>query len=546
MVWRFFPASRSPDALWGFVATLGRVHLHELVATSEALRRTRSRREKVARLAATLRALTPDEVPHGVSWLGGGIRHGRIGVAWRGLRGVEEGKPATEASLTVAQVVEAFDALAAADGPGSARRRRELLGRLFARATAAERDFLERLLVGELRQGANEGLVVEAVAQAAGVALPSVRRAHMVSGDLGAVASAALAGGEPALAPFRLELFRPLLPMLASPAADVADALARLGRAAFEWKLDGVRVQVHKQGSEARLYSRRLHELSAAAPELVAWARALPAERLILDVEALALAPGGAPHPFQVTMRRFGRRLDVDTMRRELPLAPFAFDVLHLDGEDLLDASTERRAQALAHAVPEPGRVPRLVTGDEDAAEAFYDAALARGHEGLMAKALDAPYAAGGRGRSWLKVKPAHTLDLVVLAAEWGSGRRRGWLSNLHLGARDPATGGFVMLGKTFKGMTDALLAWQTEALLAREVARDESTVHVRPDLVVEVALSGIQESPHYPAGMALRFARVRRYRPDKTPEEADTLETVRRIHGGPAPQGRAWGSLRP
>jgi DNA ligase 1 len=374
---------------------------------------------------------------------------------------------------------------------------------------------------------------VEAVARASGAPGDAVRRALALSGDLGAVALAALTEGAGALDRFRLELFRPLLPMLAQPADDAAAALAELGEAALEWKLDGARVQVHKSGDVVRVFTRRLNEVSEALPEVLEAARSLPVRSAVLDGEAIVLRRDGRPEPFQVTMRRFGRRLDVPRLRQALPLSVFFFDCLHLGGDDLVARPTRDRFAALASAVPDALRVPRLVTADPEAAEAFLDAALAAGHEGVMAKSLVAPYDAGGRGGAWRKLKVAHTLDLVVLAAEWGSGRRRGWLSNLHLGARDPANGGFVMLGKTFKGLTDALLEWQTRELLAREIARDDTTVFVRPELVIEVALSGVQTSPHYPAGMALRFARVRRYRPDKEAEDADTLDAVRALHAG-------------
>src|SRR5436305_1033121 len=356
-----------------------------------------------------------------------------------------------------------------------------------------------------------------------------VRRALMLAGELPEVARAVLTEGRPGLARFRLELFRPLQPMLASPAGDVSEALERLGEAAFELKLDGARVQVHKAGDEVRVYSRRGNEVTPAVPELVATVQALPARQAILDGEVIALRPDGAPLPFLVTMRRFGRKLDIARLRGELPLTSFFFDVLHLDGEDLLDRPAGERFAALGGAVPGL-TVPRIVTADAEEADAFFADALERGHEGMMAKALDAPYEAGRRGFAWLKIKPAHTLDLVILAAEWGHGRRQGWLSNLHLGARDPDNGGFVMLGKTFKGLTDEMLAWQTQKLQELALGTDSWTVYVRPELVVEVAFSDVQESPQYPGGMALRFARVKRYREDKTAEEADTIGTVRGI----------------
>jgi DNA ligase-1 len=352
----------------------------------------------------------------------------------------------------------------------------------------------------------------------------------MLAGDLGTVAKAAQAEGAAGLSRFQIELFRPVQPMLAQAAADVADALARLGRAALEYKLDGARIQVHRSGDEVRVYSRLLNDVTPAVPEVVEAVRRFPSGQLILDGEAIALQSGGAPHPFQVTMRRFGRRLDVDRQRGELPLSSFFFDVLYIDGVVLLDEPHSRRAEALAEIVPAEHRVSRIVTADADEAAAFFDRAIAAGHEGLVAKALDAGYEAGSRGAAWLKVKLAHTLDLVVLAAEWGHGRRRGWLSNLHLGARDDEQGGFVMLGKTFKGMTDAMLAWQTERLQALETQSEGHVVTVRPELVVEVAFNGLQASPHYPGGLALRFARVVRYREDKGPLDADALATVRRL----------------
>jgi DNA ligase-1 len=345
------------------------------------------------------------------------------------------------------------------------------------------------------------------------------------------VASAALRGGEAALDRFRMRLFHPLQPMLAQTADGVEQALGRLGRAAFDAKLDGARVQVHKEGDEVRVYSRQLHEVTVAVPEVVAAVRRLPARAAILDGEVLALRPDGTPHPFQVTMRRFGRRLDVEALRRDLPLSPFFFDALRLDDEELLDRPAGDRFAALGAALPGDELVPRVVTADPREAAAFLAAILARGHEGVMVKDLASTYEAGSRGSQWLKVKPAHTLDLVILAAEWGSGRRRGWLSNLHLGARDPRTGGFVMLGKTFKGMTDRMLAWQTERLQGLAVGREGHVVHVRPELVVEVAFSDVQASPQYPGGLALRFARVKRYREDKGAAEADTIDTVRAIH---------------
>jgi DNA ligase-1 len=388
-----------------------------------------------------------------------------------------------------------------------------------------------RLLHGELRQGALEGVLLEAIARASGLPASDVRRAVMVAGDLGAVAGAALADGVAGLRRFSLELLRPLQPMLADTAEDVDEALASLGEAALEYKIDGARIQVHRAGDEVRVFSRNLREVTPAVPEVVEAVRALPARELILDGEVIALRPDGTPHPFQTTMRRFGRRLDVDRLRQELPLTPFFFDLVYREGEPLIDAPRRERFAALADVAPAGSLVPSVVTADPAAAQAFFEEALARGHEGVMAKATGAPYAAGSRGAAWLKIKSAHTLDLVVLAAEWGNGRRRGWLSNLHLGARDPARQAFVMLGKTFKGLTDEMLAWQTAQFLAREIARDDYVVHVRPELVVEIAFNDIQESPRYPGGLALRFARVKRYRGDKTAAQADTFAMVQEIY---------------
>jgi DNA ligase-1 len=506
----------------------------DLVTTSRRVAATRSRTEKIAALADLLRRLGSEEIEVAAAFLSGQLRQGRIGLGPAAVRAaMAEAAAAAAPALTLGEVDAAFAGIAAASGPGSTGERARRLGALLGAATREEQELLARLIFGELRQGALAGLTVEALAAAAAVPVEEVRRASMLAGELAPVARAALVEGRPGLARFRLQLFRPLLPMLAQPAADAAEALERLGEAAFELKLDGARIQVHKAEDEVRVFSRLGNEVTAAVPEVVEAVRALPARRLLLDGEAIALRPEGAPHPFQVTMRRFGRKLDVERLRGELPLTPFLFDLLHLDGDDLLDRPARERFAALAAAAPGL-TVPRLVTASPDAAEAFFAEVLRRGHEGLLAKAMDAPYEAGRRGFSWLKIKPAHTLDLVVLAAEWGHGRRRGWLSNLHLGARDAQSGGFVMLGKTFKGLTDEMLAWQTEQFrrLATGAGAPEDSwvVQVRPEMVVEVAFGDVQESPHYPAGMALRFARVKRFRPDKSAAEADTLDTVRAI----------------
>ena len=503
--------------------------LAALVDASNTAAQTTSRRAKRDAIAACLRAASPDEVEIAVAYLSGEIRQGRIGIGYATLAS-QRGTPAAEPVLSLLDVDAALGQLAATTGKGSAAARGALLRTLFSRASTAEQDFLIRLLVGELRQGALEGVMLDAIAAAAQVPAADVRRAAMLTGQPGLVARMALTEGAAALARFAITLQRPVQPMLATPAEDIAAAMAQLGTAAIEWKVDGARVQVHKSGGEVVVYTRNLNDVTASVPEVVEAVQALPAAELILDGEAVALQPGGAPQPFQVTMRRFGRKLDVERLRAELPLAVYFFDCLYRDGTPLADRPARERFDALSEALPAPLVIPRLITADTAAAEAFYADALARGHEGVMAKSLDAPYEAGSRGAGWLKVKRTHTLDLVVLAAEWGHGRRRGWLSNLHLGARGP-DGTCVMLGKTFKGMTDALLEWQTAELLARETQRDAYTVHVRPELVVEIAFNDLQASPQYPGGLALRFARVKGYRPDKRADEADTIETVRALY---------------
>lgn len=501
--------------------------LAEITATSEAVRATRARNEKVGRLAETLRRTEPGEVAIAVAYLSGELRQRQIGVGYRSLRDLPA--PATEATLSLGEVDAACEAIGAMAGPGSQAARRDALAALFARATEPEQRFLVALLTGELRQGAQEGVMVEAVARAAEVPRDAVRRACMLSGDLGATAAAALSGGTEALRAVGLEVGRPVQPMLAAPGDDVDAALAKTGPAAIEYKLDGARLQVHRRGAEVRAFTRSLDDITARVPEVVEAVLALPAREVVLDGEAIALMPDGRPYPFQVTAGRFGtRRADAAA-----PLTPLFFDVLHVDGEDLIDRPGAERAAALDALVPTASRVPRALVADGAGARAFLDAALAAGHEGVLVKSLEAPYAAGRRGAGWLKVKPRHTLDLVVLAAEWGHGRRRGWLSNLHLGARDPSGDGFVMLGKTFKGLTDTMLTWQTERLLALEVARDDWTVHVRPELVVEIAFDGVQTSSRYPGGVTLRFARVLRHRPDKSAAEADTLDAVLAVHAG-------------
>jgi ATP-dependent DNA ligase I len=501
----------------------GVVLLSQLVATSRAVAATSARREKVDLLAAALRRLGPDEVPAGVAFLSGELRQRQIGVGWAALRDMPSGVDGPS-DVTVAELDAAFAAIGACAGPGSVAERRRLLGAVMARTGEDERAFLVRLLSGDLRQGALAGVMTDAVARAAEVPLAAVRRALMLRGDLGAVAAAALARGETGLAELSLEVGRPLQPMLAQPAADIGAALAKVSPAAVEWKLDGARIQVHRDRGDVAVFTRTLDDVTARVPEVVEAALALDVSAAVFDGEAIALKPDGRPHPFQVTGSRFASRSGHTVL-----LTPMFFDLLHLDGEDLLDEPLSRRAHALGELAPDH-RTPHAVAADPAAAQATFEAALAAGHEGVMVKALDAPYAAGRRGAAWLKVKPVHTLDLVVLAVEWGHGRRRGLLSNLHLGARDGD--GWAMLGKTFKGLTDELLAWQTERFLSLETGREGHVVHVRPEQVVEIAFDGVQRSSRYPGGMALRFARVLRYRDDKPVSEIDTVETVRALSG--------------
>jgi DNA ligase-1 len=509
-----------------------------VVTTSRQVGGTASRAEKVRRLAAALRALDAEELELAVLYLSGEIRQGRIGIGPAALRrGITGAAPA--ATLSLLEVDRLLSELATIHGSGASARRGAMLQALFGRATREEQEFLLRLLLGELRQGALAGVMLDAIAAVTGLPVADVRRAAMYESNLGAVARASRESGAAGLRRFRLEVMSPVSPMLAQPANDVHQALAALtGEVAFEWKMDGARIQVHKRGELVRVFTRNLNDVTAVVPEIVADVQLLPVEQIVLDGEAITFAPTGRPHAFQTTMRRFGRKLDVAQMQESLPIRAYYFDCLLLAEEALVELPARERFAALASTLPPALLIPRRVTRDGAEASAFYDESIAQGHEGLMAKSLDTPYEAGSRGASWLKIKRAHTLDLVVLAAEWGHGRRQGKLSNLHLGAFDPATGDYVMLGKTFKGLTDAMLAWQTREFLARETHRDASTVYLRPEIVVEVAFSDLQASSRYPGGLALRLARVKRYRPDKRVTEADTLETVRRIFAAQAGPG--------
>jgi DNA ligase 1 len=569
--------------------------LSELVQASAAVAATSARNAKIERIAALLVRVEPAEVPVAVAFLSGDLLQRQIGVGYAAIGGVfargaatVEGVPAQEIAsdeeevaaaaadaagdaaarpaapaLTLTDVDAAFTAIGLVTGPGSQAARRRLLTGLFAGATGREREFLVRLLAGDLRQGALEGVMTDAVARAAGVPAEEVRRAHQLGGSLPEVAGAALASGPgagpagdagtraadqalAALRGFTLRVGRPARPMLAASAPDVAAALGRIAPAAAEWKIDGIRIQVHRAGPAVAVFTRTLDDITARVPEIVEAALSLPVTSAVLDGEAVALAPDGTPRPFQVTAARAASQAEVGRLRDQTPLTPFLFDLLHLDGTDLIDAPASERHRQLSRIAPAAMLTPRIVTGDLAAAEAFFAGAVAHGHEGIVVKSLDAPYRAGRRGGEWIKVKPRHTLDLVILAAEWGHGRRRGVLSNLHLGARDPETGSMIMLGKTFKGLTDEMLAWQTGKLLeladpAAQVPAEadrrqaHGVVTVRPELVVEIAFDGVQASSRYPGGLALRFARVLRYRPDKKAADADTIDAVRAVWSGPS-----------
>ena len=501
--------------------------LHELVATTETVSSTSSRLGKIEALAELLSRLESQEIAPAIGFLTAKPRQGRIGVGWRGVAALQVAH-ATEPTLTVLDVDAALDRLAAASGAGSVGARRSELDDLAAGATAGEWDFLTRVILGELRTGALEGVLLDALARASAQPAAVVRRAAMLSGDLGETARIALTGADGALAGIGLAVGRPVLPMLASTAGSVADAIQTVaGPASVEYKLDGARIQVHRRGEDVRVYTRNLADITHRVPEIVEAARSLALQDVILDGETLSLDADGGPRPFQDTMARFGSETVSATVLR-----PWFFDVLHIDGRDLIDEPLDVRLAELER-IAAKWRIPGLITADATAAEQVSREALAAGHEGIVVKGLDSVYAAGRRGKSWIKVKPVLTYDLVVLAVEWGSGRRTGQLSNLHLGALDPTgefgeSGGYVMVGKTFKGLTDELLRWQTEHFPSIETHRSSYAVHVRPVTVVEIAIDGVQRSTRYPGGVALRFARVKGYRPDKRPDEADTIQTLR------------------
>jgi DNA ligase 1 len=500
--------------------------LSDVVTASREVTETSSRSKKIGILAELLARLEPGEVGAAVGFLTGVPRQGRVGIGYATIYGIELA-PAPAPSLAIQELDRAIDAVQAATGSGSAGERKRILTELLGRATEDEADFVKRLFTGGLRQGALAGLMADAVAKAAGVPGTIARRALMLSGDLSRTAEIAMTEGEEGLREVGFELFRPILPMLASTAADVSEAVESFDRASVEWKLDGIRIQVHRRGDEVRIYTRGMNETTDTLPGIVEAVRRLPLSQAVFDGEALWMLEQG-PAAFQDTVSR------IDSEAEPEGIVTFLFDVLHLEGEDLLDEPLEERAKRLEAIAPHL-KIPSLITSDPDAAQRVLDDSLGAGHEGVVVKDADSAYIAGRRGKAWRKVKPVRTYDLVVLGAEWGHGRRQGWLSNLHLGARDPRTGEPVMVGKTFKGMTDALLEWQTKELLAREVERKGIAVLVRPELVVEIALDGVQTSTRYPGGLALRFARVKRYRPDKSAAEADTIDDLRELLHSPS-----------
>jgi DNA ligase-1 len=493
----------------------------EVVDASGEVALTSSRSRKIAILAELLRRLEPDEVPIGVAFLSGVPRQGRVGIGYSTIYRIDA-RAAPEPSLTVHDVDRAISEIEALTGSGSTTKRKQMLGELLARATETEDAFLRRLFTGELRQGALAGLMADAVARAAGVSSELARRALMLSGDLTQMAATAMADGESGLRKVGFEIFRPILPMLASTSTGVAEAVASFELASVEWKLDGIRIQIHRRGDEVRIYTRNLNDITAALPGVRDAVLRLPARQAVLDGEALWMTLEG-PAAFQDTVSQ------IDGDAPPAGITTFLFDLLHLDSQDCLDAPLQERAAALNSIAPEL-KIPAVVTSDPNEGQRVLEEALDAGHEGVVVKDAASPYAAGRRGKAWRKDKPVRTYDLVVLAAEWGHGRRQGWLSNLHLGARHPVTGDFVMVGKCFKGLTDELLQWQTAALLEREIARQGIAVFVRPELVVEIALDGVQSSTRYAGGVALRFARVKRYRPDKRPAEADTIDDLRAL----------------
>jgi DNA ligase-1 len=504
--------------------------LKDLVDISEKVGTTPKKKEKVSLLAQFFRRAREKEISLAVFYLSGELPQGRLGIGWAMLQEASKGWSFQPNPLSLIDLDLSLESIAQEKGSGSSRRKVQSLREVLSRSTEREKEFLAKLIMGEIRQGALEGLVLEALAQTTSLSIDLLQRSLMFSGNIGEVAKTGIEEGASGLSRFQPKLFHPISPMLASPVEGEDEAINRLGEAGWEYKIDGARIQVHKDGKEIRIFTRHLKEITESIPEIITLAKKFPMDKAIFEGEAIALREDGRPLPFQTTMRRFGRIQDVEKIQKEIPLKPFFFDLIHLDGESLIENSYKERFGQLSERIPPEYLIPRMVTAEGQKVQEFLLQSLKEGHEGLMAKGLDSPYVAGQRGFLWLKIKPAQTLDLIVLAAEWGHGRRKGWLSNLHLGAKDTESGEFVMLGKTFKGLTDEMLQWQTKKLLELEIGRDEWSVYIRPELVVEIAFNNIQESPHYPGGLALRFARVKSFREDKSPSEADTFQKVREI----------------
>ncbi len=501
------------------------VSIKDIVEVSRRVGSTTKKKEKVSLLSYLFRQAKGEEIALSACYLSGRLRQGRLGVGWAILQEVLQNLPDQFRSVSIIEMDRLLEKISREKGGGSSERKVGLLRSLFSSIQQDEKEFLTGLLIGEIRQGALEGLVLEAIAQASSLPVDRLRQSLMFSGDIGKVAQIALEEGMAGLSYFQPTLFSPISPMLANPVEGEAEALDRLGEVGFEFKIDGARVQVHKEKEKVRIFTRHLKDITDSIPEIAKLAKTFQLQNAIFEGEVIALREDGKPLPFQTTMHRFGRILDIERLEKEIPLTPYFFDLLYCEGRSFFDEPYRERFELLSHKLPPEYIIPQRITGNEKEAREFLKRSLEAGHEGLMAKGLNSLYMAGHRGYTWLKIKPAQTLDLVVLAAEWGHGRRKGWLSNLHLGARDPESGKFIMLGKTFKGLTDEMLRWQTEKLLELEISRDKWTVSVKPELVVEVAFNDIQESPRYPGGLALRFARVKNFRTDKSPLEADTIQ---------------------
>lgn len=506
------------------------VFLSDIVTVSKRVSETKRKKEKIFLISNFLKNCRGEEISIASSYLSGEISARSLGIGWAILERVIRNSILNPRPINLIELDRFFNEISNLSGKGSLEKKIKLLQILFSSINDEERRFLIGLITGELRQGVLEGIVLEAIADASNIPLQLIRQAFMFSSDIGEVARVALEEGIQGLSRFKPRLFHPIAPMLANTAEKEEDPLIRWGKVACEFKIDGARIQIHKEREDVRVFTRNLKEVTESIPEIIELARGLPLNQAIFEGEIFAIKPDGRPMPFQITMRRFGRIQDVENLKKEIPLSSYFFDLLYIDGESLLNEPYQKRFQILSKYIPKKYVIPRIIATEKNDILEFIKKSLTEGNEGIMAKSIDSPYVAGHRGYYWLKIKPAKTLDLVVLGAEWGHGRRKGYLSNLHLGARDPESGKFIMLGKTFKGITDQMLKWQTEKLLSIEIDRDERTVYVEPKLVVEIAFDSLQKSPRYPGGLALRFARVKNYREDKSPHDADTIQKVREI----------------